>query len=237
MGEQQAPRLHCVFAAACAAAGLPTGPDGPQLYVGSSTETAIYCIRLPAAGWAEGGSVAAPVAALLAALPRKGQLAAVRATEAATLQRSRSAPLIAELQDAAEPGCRVPGSFEQRADATGDARPRSSGGLAAAAACTAVAMQLDRSRWRSGAGASAQPLQRQQPAGSATALAVMITGALVDLLQVTLGSYSTFRTRHLVFQPPWDVYGVVVRTVSSGLQYPNSLTSMACHRCMSYRQR
>lgn len=230
VGEQQAPRLHCVFAAACVTAGLLTSPDGPQLYVGSSTETSIYCFRLPAPqraeGWAARGSAAAPAAATL---PRKGQLAAVRAAEVATLQQSRSAPLIAEPQDAVQPD-----AAEQRAYATDDARPHSGGG-APAEASSISELQLDRSRWRGGGAAAGGQLtqrQQQQPATPATALAVVITGAFVDLLQVTPSSMRAQRETLRLLRTSEDMLEVMMRNddaIESGMVTNQLSTSMLVH--------
>lgn len=179
IGEQQAPRLHCIFAAACAVVGLPTGPDGPRLHVSTSTETAIYCLRLPVRQTAAGEPTLhqkVPTAAAEPfAVPRGSPLAALRASDAATLQRSHSAPPMADAEGA------VQADAMQQDSVPDDTRPRSSGGAAPSPIiASGAAVKLDRSRWRGGAaGSQRQPLRQPE-----TALAVVLTGALVDLLQV-----------------------------------------------------
>jgi hypothetical protein len=176
VGEQQAPALHCVFSSACAAVGLPCGPDGPGLYIGSSAETAIYCVRTPLP--ARGAPASSPEGS---AVP-PSVAAAARQHPAAHLQRSSSAPPTAELHNT------VPGGAEQQSTTATEVRPHSGGGPAAPVPDASINLQLDRSRWRctGGAATGGKPAPWHQASLPATRLAVVITGALVDLLQVSI---------------------------------------------------
>lgn len=103
---------------------------------------------------------------------------------AATLERSCSAPLTIEPCATS-----MPATAQQLSAGGEDSRPHSGGSPAATALKASANLQLDRSRWRGGGFAAAGGQLVQQRQGSepeATCLAVVITGALVDLLQVCL---------------------------------------------------
>jgi hypothetical protein len=219
VGEQQAPALHCIFSSACAAAGLPVGPEGPQLLVGASAETAIYCIRVPTAARA----AVAVLSVSSATLPAVSVVCSSWQPSAATLERSCSAPLTAEPHDASPPA-----AAQQPAAGGDDSRPHSGGNPAATTSKGSANLQLDRSRWRGSrfAAAGGQLVQRRQAAEpGATCLAVVITGALVDLLTVCC---------RLTLSPDDVVCHSPINAVV-GLWLPCQPLSVS-DRCTSYRQ-
>ena len=174
VGEQQAPALHCIFSSACTAAGLPIGPAGPRLYVGASAETAIYCIRMPTAAHTAQGSSSSSSALPPVVTAARGAWQA----SAATLERSCSAPLADEPRNALPPAVAQPPAAGNE-----DSRPHSGGNPAATSQGSAT-LQLDRSRWRRGDFGGQLVQQRQVAEPEATPLTVVVTGALVDQLQV-----------------------------------------------------
>mmetsp|Transcript_16215 Transcript_16215/g.48572 ORF Transcript_16215/g.48572 Transcript_16215/m.48572 type:complete len:911 (+) Transcript_16215:746-3478(+) len=183
--ERQAPRLHTLFAAACEAVGFQSARDaqtcrmgdtgdrgdsrddgapawGPRLYVLSSPETAVYCVRIPVAEVTPPGHQR----------PQSHQ-----PQQTSALRVGASSP--------GEPTLATGATTED--EYSSELR---STVLTSAAVNGATGVQLDRSRWRGVLPRGGKPgpsLPSASTSGinksEAMVVAVVVTGAAVDLLR------------------------------------------------------